>query len=75
MRNEVPGVVVPDSIMARMARADGKDAQLAEGIRIAREAVAALRSRIRGVQVSAPFGNVATALAVLQEDEAKGMQK
>jgi len=75
MRNEVPGVVVPDAIMARMARADGKDAQLAEGIRIAREAVAALRHRIRGIQVSAPFGNVATALAVLQEEDAKGMQK
>ena len=66
MKNEVPGVVVPDEIMRRMARADSKEAQREEGIGIARECVARLRPRIRGVQVSAPFGNVATALAVLQ---------
>jgi homocysteine S-methyltransferase len=65
MRNEVPGVTVPDAILERMARAKSKEDQTREGIAIARESVAAVRSRIRGVQVSAPFGNVATALAVL----------
>ena len=62
----MPGVVVPDEIMRRMARADSKEAQRAEGIGIARDCVARLRPRLRGVQVRAPFGNVATALAVLQ---------
>ena len=66
MRNEVPGVIVPDSIMERMARGSTKEEQRAEGIQIAREAVAAIRDRVAGVQVSAPFGNVKTAAAVIQ---------
>ena len=66
MRNEVPGVIVPDSVMERMARGATKEEQRAEGILIAREAVAAIRSRVAGIQVSAPFGNVKTAAAVIQ---------
>ncbi|MBR4662448.1 MAG: methylenetetrahydrofolate reductase, partial [Lentisphaeria bacterium] len=66
MRNEVPGVIVPDSIMERMARGSTKEEQRSEGIQIAREAVAAIRDRVAGVQVSAPFGNVKTAAAVIQ---------
>lgn len=66
MRNEVPGVVVPDSVMERMARADTKEAQKEEGIAIAREAVEAIRNKVGGVQVSAPFGNVNTAIAVVK---------
>ena len=65
MKNEVPGVVVPDSIMKRMEKADTKEAQREEGIAIAKEAIAAIRDRIQGVQVSAPFGNVGTAIAVI----------
>ena len=65
MRNEVPGVIVPDRVMERMARGSTKEEQRAEGIRIAREAVAAIRNRVAGVQVSAPFGNVKTAAAVV----------
>ena len=65
MRTEVPGVVVPDSIMQRMGSKSDKDAQKAEGIAIARECIEAIRSQLAGVQVSAPFGNVHTALAVL----------
>ena len=66
MREEVPGVTVPDSIMERMAAAPDRDAQKAEGIAIARESLAAIRDRVAGVQVSAPFGNVAFALEVLR---------
>ncbi len=66
MKNEVPGVVVPDSIMKRMEKADTKEAQREEGIIIAKEAIAAIRDRIQGIQVSAPFGNVSTAIAVIQ---------
>jgi len=67
MRNEVPGVVVPDSIMERMASASTKEEQRAEGIAIARESVKSLRGKIAGVQVSAPFGNVSTAIAVAKD--------
>ena len=66
MRNEVPGVVVPDSVMERMKKADTKEAQKEEGIAIAREAVEAIRQKVAGVQISAPFGNVNTAVAVMK---------
>ena len=66
MKNEVPGVVVPDAVMSRMAGAESKEAQRLEGIAIARESIAAIRHAVQGVQVSAPFGNVGTALEVLK---------
>ena len=64
MRNEVPGVVVPDEIMVRMAHAETKEEQRDLGIRIARETIEKIKNYVCGVQVSAPFGNVRTALAV-----------
>lgn len=66
MKNEVPGVVVPDSIMERMSKADTKEAQRLEGIAIACESVASIKDAVQGIQVSAPFGNVTTAIAVIQ---------
>ena len=66
MRNEVPGVVVPDHIMQRIAVPETKEGQLAVGIEIAREALAEIRPFIAGVELSAPFGNVDTALRILQ---------
>ncbi len=66
MRNEVPGVTVPDEIMERMANAESKEDQRAEGIAIAREAIARIRNVVQGIQVSAPFGNVQTAIAVIK---------
>lgn len=66
MKNEVPGVVIPDSVMERMAAATSRDDQLKVGIDIARESVARIRDRVAGIQVSAPLGKVAIALAVLE---------
>jgi methionine synthase / methylenetetrahydrofolate reductase(NADPH) len=66
MRNEVPGVVVPDAVMERMAAAEGREAQLAVGIEIARESVARVRDRVAGIQVSSPLGKIETALAVIE---------
>ena len=66
MRNEVPGVVVPDWVMERMAAKETREGQLAMGIEIAREAVARVRDRVAGIQVSAPLGKVETALAVIE---------
>ena len=68
LANEVPGVHVPPEVLERMrvASANGRDAALAEGVAIAREMLAAVRDRVRGVQVSAPFGRVPVALQVLE---------
>jgi homocysteine S-methyltransferase len=67
MRNEVPGVVVPDAVMERMASVKSREDQLAMGVQIARESVARVRDRAAGIQVSAPFGNIDTACAVIAE--------
>ncbi|MCU0913060.1 MAG: bifunctional homocysteine S-methyltransferase/methylenetetrahydrofolate reductase [Planctomycetes bacterium] len=65
MANEVPGVVVPPSLLERMRQATTKEDGRLLGIEIARELVARVRERVAGFAVSAPFGNVGTALAVL----------
>jgi homocysteine S-methyltransferase len=67
MRNEVPGVVVPDAVMERMAAVTSREDQLAAGIQIARESVARIRDRVAGIQVSAPMGNIETAWAVIRD--------
>jgi homocysteine S-methyltransferase len=67
MRNEVPGVVVPDAVMERMASVESREDQLAMGIQIARQSVARVRDRAAGIQVSAPFGNIDTAWAVIAD--------
>ncbi|MGH7702843.1 MAG: bifunctional homocysteine S-methyltransferase/methylenetetrahydrofolate reductase [Gemmatimonadales bacterium] len=69
LANEVPGVSVPDAVMDRMRRAsaNGKEEALAEGVRIAREMLAAVRDRLQGAQVSAPLGRVPVALEVLRQ--------
>ncbi len=68
LANEVPGVTVPQEILDRMrsASAKGKEEGLAEGIQIAREMLAAVRSRVRGVQVAAPMGRADVAVQVIQ---------
>jgi methionine synthase I (cobalamin-dependent)/5,10-methylenetetrahydrofolate reductase len=66
MKNEVPGVVIPDAIMDRMAAAQTREEQLATGIQIARESVARIRDRVAGIQVSAPLGKISAALAVIE---------
>ncbi len=67
MRNEVPGVVVPDRVMRRMALPSSREDQAREGIAIAREALSQVREAVAGVQVSAPLGRVETALAVIAD--------
>lgn len=66
MKNEVPGVVVPDWIVEKMGSVQDKEAQRQMGIEIARDTVAQIRGAVAGLQVSAPLGNVRTALAVLE---------
>jgi homocysteine S-methyltransferase len=68
LANEVPGVMVPDEIIARMRRANEKSKEhgVAEGIAIAREMFERVRDNVQGVQVSAPFGKVELALQVFE---------
>ncbi len=67
MRKEVPGVVVPDEIMARMEEAAtrSKEDQIATGVQIARESLETIRPYVQGVQVSAPLGRIDVSLATL----------
>jgi homocysteine S-methyltransferase len=70
LANEVPGVVVPEAILARMRRANEKSKEhaAAEGIAIAREMLARVRGAVQGVQVSAPFGRADLAIQVVRGD-------
>jgi homocysteine S-methyltransferase len=64
MKNDLR-VSMPEEIMLRMAQAESPDAASREGIRIAQEMLAAVRSMVDGVQVSAPFGRCTTAAEVI----------
>jgi len=68
LANEVPGVSVPEEVLARMRKASdrGKEAALAEGVAIAREMFQQVKGAVQGVQVSAPFGRVEVALEVFK---------
>jgi methionine synthase / methylenetetrahydrofolate reductase (NADH) len=69
LANEVPGVTVPDEIIARMRRANAvsKEHAVQEGIAIAREMLECVRPVVAGVQVSAPFGKAELALEVFAD--------
>jgi homocysteine S-methyltransferase len=64
MKNDLR-VSMPDSILARMAAASGKQEALATGLAIAQEMLAEARGQVQGVQVSAPFGKFEAAAEVL----------
>ena len=66
LANEVPGVVVPETVLQRMRKANERSREhaVAEGIAIAREMLSQVRDTVNGVQVSAPFGKVDLALQV-----------
>jgi 5,10-methylenetetrahydrofolate reductase len=65
MHNEVPGIVIPDSIMARMAKAESPQAAREEGVEIARELCSRMIDRVQGAQLSAPFGRIDLALKII----------
>lgn len=65
MANEVPDVVVPPALVARMRAAATAEAAKREGVEIARELLVALGPLTAGAVVSTPGGAVATALDVL----------
>ena len=67
LHNEVPGIHIPEEIMARMAEAEqgGEEAARAEGVRIALEVFESIRDSIAGVHVHVPDGNLDGALEIL----------
>src|SRR4029078_12521534 len=69
LANEVPGVVVPSTVIERMRIASSKSKEhgVAEGIAIAREMLERVRPLVQGVQVWAPFGKVELALEVFRD--------
>ena len=66
LKNEVPGVYVPDSIITKMEKARTKEDGIKYGIEIALEIREKISSYVSGYQISAPFGKVDIALQVLK---------
>lgn len=65
LHNEVPGMSIPEDIRERM-RAAGSGAEgRAEGVRIAREMLSAVKDRVDGAYIMPPFGRYGLALEVL----------
>jgi homocysteine S-methyltransferase len=52
LHHEVPGITIPEAIRRRLHRAQGDEAT--EGLRIARELIAALRPHVAGLHVIPP---------------------
>ena len=69
MANEVPGVFMPPSVLARMARWTTAEDQLKEGLAISLEVIDAIRPHVAGLQLSAPFGQVELVAPLLPKRE------
>jgi len=65
MQNEVPGISIPEEIRRAIAQLPDEDARRF-GIETAQEFLARARSVTQGVYLMPPFGNHATAEAVMQ---------
>jgi 5,10-methylenetetrahydrofolate reductase len=66
LHNEVPGMSIPREYRERMAKVGAGPAARAEGIKIAQEALAAVKDRVAGAYIMPPFNRVDSALAVLE---------
>lgn len=64
LKNEVPGVEIPDRIIERMEKAKTQEDGLKTGIEIAHEIKEKIDSAVQGYQIAAPFGKVDLALEV-----------
>lgn len=69
MANEVPGAYVPPAVLTRMAKWTTAEDQVQEGLAIAREVIDRIRPRVRGLQLSAPFGQVELVAPLLPKRE------
>jgi homocysteine S-methyltransferase len=68
LANEVPGVAVPQGVVARMRSAQerGDEYAAVEGVEIAREVLNEVNGAVSGVQISGASGRIDRALEVLQ---------
>jgi homocysteine S-methyltransferase len=66
MANEVPGVRVPEAVVARMRRAEEEGRAADEGLAIAREVASELRPLVRGVQIATAPKAIDMALGVIE---------
>jgi homocysteine S-methyltransferase len=67
LHNEVPGMQVPEAVRERMRKAGSGPAGRKEGVAIARETLAAVRSRVHGAYVMPPLEHYELALEVVDE--------
>lgn len=67
MKNEVPGVFVPDSVIKYIGKYETREDQLKAGVEIAQSMVDKVLSFVNGIQVSAPFGRYSLALEVAEK--------
>ncbi|MDB4986992.1 MAG: 5,10-methylenetetrahydrofolate reductase, partial [Myxococcaceae bacterium] len=66
LHNEVPGMKVPEPIRERMRMAGPGEAGRSEGITIAREMLALVKSSVAGAYIMPPFGRHELALRVIE---------
>lgn len=66
LKNEVPGVYVPDDVIEKMEKAKTKEDGIKYGVEIAREIKEKISPYVEGYQISAPFGKVDIALDVVK---------
>lgn len=66
LHNEVPGMLVPQSIRDRMEKFGRGPEARAEGIRIAQEALLQVKDRVRGAYIMPPFGRYDSAIKILE---------
>jgi len=66
LHNEVPGMTIPEDIRERMRQAGSGEGAQAEGVRIAQEALLAVRDLVQGAYVMPPFNKVDLAVRVIE---------
>jgi methionine synthase I (cobalamin-dependent)/5,10-methylenetetrahydrofolate reductase len=66
LHNEVPGMTIPEDIRERMRQAGSGEGAQAEGVRIAQEALVAVRDLVQGAYVMPPFNKVDLAVRVIE---------
>ena len=66
LKNEVPGVVIPNSIIEKMETAKTKEDGIKTGVEIAHNLKEKIAPYINGYQISAPFGKIEIALDVVK---------
>ncbi len=66
LNHEVPGVTVPDEVIARLRAAGSKEAEREVGLEVAREILQQVHSHVQGLQISAPFNRAEPARRLLQ---------